>query len=28
VLVVDRHDQFLATCLHQSGLTASALVKA
>jgi hypothetical protein len=27
-LVVDRHDQFLATCLHQSGLDASALVKA
>ena len=27
-LVVDRHDQFLVTCLHQSGLTAAALVPA
>ena len=27
-LVVDQHDQFLATCLHQSGLDASALVPA
>ena len=27
-LVVDQHDQFLATCLHQSGLTAAALVPA
>lgn len=27
-LVVDQHDQFLATCLHQSGLTAADLVPA